>query len=86
MDALEVEKFLWKSFIVGYVLLLISFLFVWLGQGFVMSIHMYFFPDLDPEEMSSLLYLLYGFMKILIVVIFLVPAVAMHWTRKSSKI
>ena len=83
MKAKELETVLWRATTIGFGMLIISFLMMWGCRDFVTFIYSHIFPDLTPADMASNIYLMYGGMKILLFVFFLIPALALMWQRKA---
>ena len=86
MNTRELESFLWRCGLIGLGLLTYSVVMSLVFRTTVLSIHEALYPDLTAEQISSHLYLLTGFMKILIFSLFIVPALSLLWMRKTNRL
>ena len=85
MKLLELELMFWRGFFIGFVLLLCSSLVLFFFKEPIYSLHAHFFPHLSPSILESNIYLLYGFMKILIFTFMFIPALSLYLQRSSKK-
>lgn len=84
MNLKETEIILWRGAAVGMGLLFFSFFMNWGFSDFVISMHAYFFKHSSPAQIASDLYLIFGVFKILIFVLFVIPALAIRWHRRRQ--
>lgn len=77
-----IRDILLKSFIVGFILLLFSFLMFMLFNDFIVSIWASWY-SVKTEMVGPLIILLFGIFKSLVFILFLIPAIAIHWTIKK---
>ena len=86
MDRKFVEGVLLRCFILGFVVLMIWFVFfVLLGPGFIHDVHRSMFNQITRRQFQVIHYCGMGLLKLFIFVFFLFPYIAMRWTGKGQK-
>jgi hypothetical protein len=85
MDRKFVERVLLRCFILGFVVLIIWFLFFLVAGGLIYDVHGSMFKEITVRQFEVIHYCRMGLVKLFIFVFFLVPYVAMRWTGKGQK-
>ena len=85
MDRKFVEGVLLRCFILGFVVLIIWFLFILLAGGLICDVHGSLFTKITNRQFEVIHYCGMGLLKLFVFVFFLVPYVAMRWTGKGQK-
>jgi hypothetical protein len=85
MDRKFVEGVLLRCFILGFVVLIIWFLFFLVADGLIYDVHGGLFKQITERQFQVIHYCGMGLLKLFIFVFFLVPYVAMRWTGKDQK-
>ena len=86
MDRKFVEGVLLRCVVLGFVVLIIWFVFVLLGPGFLYDVHGSLFKEITVRQFQVIHYCGMGLLKLLIFVFFLVPYIALRWTGKRQKL
>ena len=84
MDRKFVEGVLLRCFIIGFVVLIIWFVFFLVARGFIYDVHGSMF-EITDRQFEVIHYCGMGLLKLFIFVFFLVPYIAMRWTGKGQK-
>ncbi|MHC4085033.1 MAG: DUF6868 family protein [Planctomycetota bacterium] len=85
MDRKFVEGVLLRCFILGFVVLIIWFLFFLVAGGLIYDIHGSMFKEITGRQIQVIHYCGMGLLKLFIFVFFLFPYIAMRWTGKGQK-
>jgi hypothetical protein len=85
MDRKFVEGVLLRCFILGFVVLIIWFLFIVVAAGLVYDVHGYIFQGITMDQFQVIHYCGMGLLKLFVFVFFLIPYIAMRWTDKGQK-
>lgn len=85
MDRKFVEGVLLRCLVLGFVVLIIWFLFIVTAGGLAYDIHGGLFKEITVHQFQVIHYCGMGLLKLFIFVFFLVPYVAMRWTGKGQK-
>jgi len=85
MDRRFVEGVLLRCFILGFVVLMIWFLFFLVGRGLIYDVHGSIFKQITDRQFEVIHYCGMGLLKLFVFVFFLIPYVAMRWTAKGRK-
>ena len=85
MDRNFVEGVLLRCFILGFVVLIIWFLFIVVAGGLAYDVHGSMFKEITVHQFQVTHYCGMGLLKLFVSVFFLIPYIAMRWTDKSQK-
>ena len=85
MDRRFVEGVLLRCFILGFVVLMIWFVFFLVAGDFVHDIHGSMFKQISARQFEVIHYCGMGLLKLLVFVFFFIPYIAMRWTAKGRK-
>ena len=85
MDRKFVEGVLLRCFILGFVVLIIWFLFIVVAGGLAYDVHGSFFDEISERQFQVIHYCGMGLLKLFVTVFFLIPYIAMRWTGKGQK-
>ena len=85
MDRKFVEGVLLRCFILGFVVLIIWFLFFLVAGELAYDVHGGLFKQITDRQFQVIHYCGMGLLKLFIFVFFLVPYIAMRWTGKGQK-
>ena len=85
MDRKFVEGVLLRCFILGFVVLMIWFLFILLAGEWAYDVHGSLFKEITVRQFQIIHYCGMGLLKLFISVFFFIPYIAMRWTPKSEK-
>lgn len=77
-----IEDIFFKTFIVGFILFIFSFIVYLLFNEQLIDVIMGLY-GLKTETVSIMFLSFYGFIKIFLVFGFFVPAIGIHWSRKN---
>lgn len=81
--AMLISSVLFRAALIGFVLLLITCIPLLLLTDQIHEIHNSMI-EIPREEYNALIFSWLGNMKILVIVLFLLPAIAIRWTLKKS--
>ena len=85
MDRKFVEGVLLRCFIIGFVVLMIWFVFVvLLGPDFISEVHGSIFKQITGRQFQVIHYCGMGLLKLFVSVFFFIPYIAMRWTAKRQ--
>jgi hypothetical protein len=86
MDRKFIEGVLLRCFILGFVVLIIWFVFaVLIGPGCILEVYGRMFKQITERQFQVIHYCGMGLLKLFIFVFFLFPYIAMRWTGKNQK-
>jgi len=85
MDGKFVEGVLLRCFILGFVVLMIWFLFFLVAGGLVYDVHGSMFKEITVRQFQVIHYCGMGLLKLFVSVFFFIPYIAMRWTGKCQK-
>jgi hypothetical protein len=85
MDRKFVEGVLLRCFILGFVLLIIWFVFFVLLWPFIPEVHGRMFKQITGHQFQLIHYCGMGLLKLFVFVFFLIPYIAMRWIGKVQK-
>lgn len=77
-----IEDILFRIFIIGFILFVLSFLVYLLFNQQLMDLFLPLY-GLKAEAASIMILSFYGLIKMFLAYCILIPAIAIHWTRKS---
>lgn len=77
-----IEDILFKSFIIAFIMLMVSFVCYLVFNQQIIDIWIGLY-GLSAKNVSIMILGFYGIFKMLIFILFFIPAIAVHWTRKS---
>jgi len=77
---IALRNLLYKMTLIGFIIMLAGIAFCAAFPGFLEAYSRFLF---GTNDISELLLILFGTMKTLIIVLFLVPALALHWQYKK---
>jgi hypothetical protein len=83
MDRKFVEGVLLRSFVLGFVVLIIWFLFIVFAGGLAYDVHGSLFKEITVRQFEVIHYCGMGLLKLFVSVFFFIPYIAMRWTGKS---
>jgi hypothetical protein len=86
MDRKFVEGVLLRCFIIGFVVLMIWFVFFLVAGGLIYDVHGSMFKEITDRQFEVIHYCGMGLTKLFIFVFFLVPYIALRWTGKDRKL
>ena len=86
MDRKFVEGVLLRCFIIGFVVLMIWFVFFLVAGGLIYDVHGSMFKEITDRQFEVIHYCGMGLLKLFIFVFFLVPYIALRWTGKDRKL
>ncbi len=86
MDRKFVEGVLLRCFIIGFVVLMIWFVFFLVAGGLIYDVHGSMFKKITDRQFEVIHYCGMGLLKLFIFVFFLVPYIALRWTDKGQKL
>lgn len=86
MNRKFLEGVLLRCFIIGFVVLIIWFLFFLVAGGLIYDVHGSMFKEITDRQFEVIHYCGMGLTKLFIFVFFLFPYVAMRWTGKRQKL
>ncbi len=86
MDRKFVEGVLLRCFIIGFVVLIVWFLFFLVAGGLIYDVHGGMFKEITDRQFEVIHYCGMGLLKLFIFVFFLVPYIALRWTGKRQKL
>ncbi len=85
MDRKFVEGVLLRCFILGFVVLMIWFVFFLVAGGLIYDVHGSLFKEITVRQFQVIHYCGMGLLKLFIFVFFLFPYIVMRWTGKGQK-
>ena len=85
MNRKFVERVLLRCFILGFVVLIVWFLFFLAADGLIYDVHGGLFREITVHQFQVIHYCGMGLLKLFIFVFFLFPYIAMRWTDKNQK-
>ena len=85
MDRKFVEGVLLRCFILGFVVLIIWFLFLVFAGELVHDVHGSIFRKITSRQFEVIHYCGMGLLKLFVSVFFFIPYIAMRWTDKRQK-
>jgi len=85
MDRKFLEGVLLRCFVLGFVVLIIWFLFFLVAGGLIYDVHGSMFKEITDRQFEVIHYCGMGLLKLFIFVFFLVPYIALRWTGKGQK-
>jgi hypothetical protein len=85
MDSKFIEGVLLRCFILGFVVLIIWFLFILLTGELAYDVHGSLFKEITVRQFQIIHYCGMGLLKLFVSVFFFIPYIAMRWTAKSQK-
>jgi hypothetical protein len=84
MDSEFVEGVLLRCFILGFVVLIIWFLFIVFAGGLAYDVHGSMFTEITDRQFEVIHYCGMGLLKLFVFVFFLIPYIAMRWMGKGQ--
>ena len=78
-----ISAILLRGFVIGFALLLISFVFYLLGKDLAFRVHGAL-CDMTQKELDLMFYCFMGFLKLFVFVFFLIPYLAIRWTLRKA--
>jgi len=85
VDSKFVEGLLLRCFILGFVVLIIWFLFFVFAGELVYDVHGGIFKQITDRQFQVIHYCGMGLLKLFVAVFFFIPYIAMRWTAKNQK-
>lgn len=85
MDRKFVEGVLLRCFILGFVVLIIWFLFIVVAGGLAYDVHGSIFEEITVRQFQVIHYCGMGLLKLFVSVFFFIPYIAMRWMGKYQK-
>ena len=85
MDRKFVERVLLRCFILGFVVLIVWFLFFLVADGLIYDVHGGLFKEITVRQFQVIHYCGMGLLKLFVSVFFFIPYIAMRWTAKGRK-
>ncbi len=85
MDRKFVEGVLLRCFVLGFVVLIVWFLFFLVAGELIHDVHGSMFKQITGRQFQVIHYCGMGLLKLFIFVFFLFPYIAMRWTGKGQK-
>ena len=85
MDRKFLEGVLLRCFVLGFVVLIIWFLFFLVAGGLIYDVHGGLFKEITVRQFQVIHYCGMGLVKLFVSVFFFIPYIAMRWTGKSQK-
>lgn len=80
-----IRNILYRAFLIGFAFYIFTFLF-WIGlQDWSISYVGRFFAGISRQEIILAMIYFIGWMKLIVIYIFLIPALALHWTASQLK-
>ena len=84
MDTRFLENFLLRCLIYGFALLILSFLIFLLLGDWAYSVHSSIF-ELNRHEFDLMFYYVLAFLKMFVLMVFVIPYLALRFTPKNQK-
>ena len=85
MDRKFVEGVLLRCFILGFIVLIVWFLFIVVAGGLAYDVHGWLFKEISVRQFQVIHYCGMGLLKLFVFVFFFIPYIAMRWTGKCQK-
>ncbi len=85
MDTRFIEGVLLRCFILGFVVLMIWFLFFLVGRGLIYDVHGSMFKKITDRQFEIMHYCGMGLLKLLVFVGFLIPYIAIRLTTRKQR-
>ena len=84
MDRKYVERVLLRCFILGFVVLIVWFLFFLVADELIYDVHGGLFKEITARQFQVIHYCGMGLLKLFVSVFFFIPYIAIRWAAKGQ--
>jgi len=85
MDRKYVERVLLRCFILGFVVLIVWFLFFLLADELIYDVHVCLVKEITTRQFQVIHYCGMGLLKLFVSVFFFIPYISMRWAAKDRE-